>query len=205
MTRKEPKEKRMQAIIEAAMEVFIEKGYEGASIEAIAMRAGLTKGGLYHYFKGKEEILMYANDRFMEPILQMMDKCRQNQSPTEGLREFIRDYLHHWDEHSVEVAFSFLTMTKIISNREMWPPMEAYASKMTSFFESVLELGVKAGELRSHDAHSRAWTLVAALDGVTGYMIMNSTLTPGSTAAFLEKVLLDEILAQGKKGLEKIS
>ncbi len=194
MTRKEPKEKRMQAIIEAAVGIFLEKGFEGASMETIAKRAGLTKGGLYHHFKGKDEILFCANDRFMEPILQLMKKCRQNQSPTKGLREFIRDFLGHWNEHADEVAISFLSMTKIVSNRQMWPPLEAYASKMTAFFESMLELGVKAGELRPHDAQSRAWTLVAALDGITGYMIMSTALTPGSTAASLEKVLIDEIL-----------
>jgi len=204
MTRKEPKEKRMQAIIEAAVEVFLENGFEGTSMEAIARRAGLTKGGLYHHFKGKDEILLFANDHFMAPVLQMMEKCKQNPSPTEGLRKFIREFLAHWNEHAEEVAISFLSMTKIVSNREMWPPMEAYATKMTFFFESMLERGVKAGELRPHDAQSRAWTLVAALDGITGYMIMSTTLTPWSTAASLEKVLLDEILTQGKNGLEKI-
>ena len=35
MTRNEPREERMQAVIEAAVEVFLEKGYEGASMEAL--------------------------------------------------------------------------------------------------------------------------------------------------------------------------
>lgn len=205
MTRKEPKEKRMQAIIEAAVEVFLEKGYEGTSMEAIAKRAGLTKGGLYHHFKSKDEILQYVNNRFREPVLEMMEKCRQSRSPTKGLRKFIRDYLGHWDEHTDQAAFTFLSMVKVISSRDLWPIMEAYASEMASFFESMLELGVKAGELRSHDAQSRSWTLVAALDGIIGYMIISTTLTPGSTAASLEKVLVDEILAQGEKDRGKNS
>jgi AcrR family transcriptional regulator len=205
MTRKEPKEKRMQAIIEAAVEVFLEKGYEGTSMEAIAKRSGLTKGGLYHHFKSKDEILQYVNNRFREPVLEMMEKCRQSRSPTKGLRKFIRDYLGHWDKHTDQAAFTFLSMVKVISSRDLWPIMEAYASEMASFFETMLELGVKAEELRSHDAQSRSWTLVAALDGVIGYMIMSTALTPGSTAASLEKVLLDEILARGEKGRGKNS
>ncbi len=198
MTKKEPKEKRMQAIIEAAVEVFLEKGFEAASMETIAKRAGLTKGGLYHHFKGKDEILFYANDHFMEPVLEMMGKCRQNQSPTQGLREFIWDFLYHWDKHADEVAISLISMTKIVSDRKMWPPIEAYTTKMIFFFESMLELGINAGEIRSHDTYSRAWTLLAALDGITGYMIMNSNLTPGTIAESLEKVLLDEILIHNK-------
>jgi hypothetical protein len=46
---------------------------------------------------------------------------------------------------------------------------------------------------------------MAALDGVTGYMIVSPALTPGSTTASLEKVLLDEILAKGQKGRGKKS
>ncbi len=205
MTRKEPKEERMQAIIEAAVEVFLDKGYEGASMEAIAKRAGLTKGGLYHHFNSKDEILQYVNNRFMEPILQMMEKSRQNRSPTEGLREYIRDYLAHWDEHTDETAFTFLSMVKVVSRRELWPPMEEYASAVASFFESMLELGVKAGELRPHDARCRSWTLMAALDGFIIYMITSTTLTPSATAASLEKVLLDEILVQEEQGRGKNS
>ncbi len=203
MTRKEPKEKRIQAIIEAAVEVFLKKGYEGTSMEAIAKRAGLTKGGLYHHFKGKDEILQYVNDHFMEPVLQMMEKCRHNPSPTEGLREYIREYLNHWDEHTDEVVFTILSMVKIVSSRKMWPRAEAYASGVASFFESMLDLGVKAGELRPHDTGSRSWNLMAALDGITSYMIVSKDLTPESTAAYLEKVLIDEVLVQEKKGIRE--
>jgi AcrR family transcriptional regulator len=203
MTTKEPREKRIQAIIEAAVQVFLEKGYEGTSMESIAKRSGLTKGGLYHHFKSKDEILQYVNHRFREPVLEMMETCRRSRSPTKGLRKFIRDYLGHWDRHADQAAFTFLSMVKVISSRELWPIMEAYASEMASFFESMLDLGVAAGELRSHDVQSRSWTLVASLDGVIGYMIMSAALTPRSTAASLEKVLLDEILAQGDKGRGK--
>jgi AcrR family transcriptional regulator len=68
MTRKQPKDARMAEIIDAAVSEFLAKGYEGASMEAIAERAGLTKGGLYHHFAGKDEILRAANRRFFEPI-----------------------------------------------------------------------------------------------------------------------------------------
>ena len=199
MTKKEPKEKRMQAIIEAAVEVFLKKGYEGASMEAIAKRAGLTKGGLYHHFRGKDEILQYVNDHFMEPVLDMMEKCRQNPSPTQGLREYIREYLSYWDVHTKEVVFTLLSMVKIVSSRKMWPRAEAYASGVASFFESMLELGIKAGELRPHDTKSRSWNLMASLDGIASYVIVSKDLTPEATAAYLEKVLIDEIIINGKK------
>ena len=47
---------RINTIIEAAINEFVEKDYENTSMESIAMRAGLTKGGLYYHFKSKDDI-----------------------------------------------------------------------------------------------------------------------------------------------------
>ncbi len=45
-----------QRIVEAAYELFLEQGYHGTSMRQIAERAGLTMGGIYNHFDGKESI-----------------------------------------------------------------------------------------------------------------------------------------------------
>ncbi len=52
------KENRRQAILNAAMEVFIGKGYQVATINDIAQTAGLSVGALYRYFPTKGEIML---------------------------------------------------------------------------------------------------------------------------------------------------
>ncbi|RKX87740.1 MAG: TetR/AcrR family transcriptional regulator, partial [Spirochaetes bacterium] len=49
---KETKEK----IILKALQYFTEHDYEGASLDKIARAIGITKGGIYHYFKSKDEL-----------------------------------------------------------------------------------------------------------------------------------------------------
>jgi AcrR family transcriptional regulator len=49
-------EDRRQAIMKAALSVFREVGYEGASMSEISMRAGGSKATLYSYFKSKSEL-----------------------------------------------------------------------------------------------------------------------------------------------------
>ena len=61
MTKKKAKEIRTEEIVQAAVQEFLERGYEGASMDNIARRASLSKGGLYHHFRSKDEILIYAN------------------------------------------------------------------------------------------------------------------------------------------------
>src|SRR5436190_18754817 len=49
-----------EKLIAAAAEVFAEKGYEGAGVQEIARRAGLTTGAIYGRFSGKAELLKAA-------------------------------------------------------------------------------------------------------------------------------------------------
>ena len=50
-----PKEKRRR-ILNAALEVFAHSDYKRASAEAIAMKAGISKGLLFYYFKNKQAL-----------------------------------------------------------------------------------------------------------------------------------------------------
>jgi AcrR family transcriptional regulator len=49
---------RREAILKAAVEVFAERGYRGASFDEVAERAGLTRQGVLHYFPSKTKLLM---------------------------------------------------------------------------------------------------------------------------------------------------
>lgn len=53
---KRRKEARPQEILEAALAVFAEKGLSGARMDDIAARAGVTKGTIYLYFRGKDDV-----------------------------------------------------------------------------------------------------------------------------------------------------
>lgn len=50
-------------ICEAALALFVEKGYRSTTLDAIARRGGLTKGAIYYYFDSKVELLAEILDR----------------------------------------------------------------------------------------------------------------------------------------------
>lgn len=58
--RREGEERRRQDLIEATLDCVAEKGLQGATVRAIALRAGVTAGLIRHYFPGKEELLQAA-------------------------------------------------------------------------------------------------------------------------------------------------
>jgi AcrR family transcriptional regulator len=53
---------RRQQIVAAAIEVFLEKGFNGASVRDVCVRAGITQGNLYNYVRSKDDILYLICD-----------------------------------------------------------------------------------------------------------------------------------------------
>jgi AcrR family transcriptional regulator len=56
LTRAEQRERTREALLDAGGRVFVERGFAGASVEAIAAEAGYTRGAFYSNFAGKEEL-----------------------------------------------------------------------------------------------------------------------------------------------------
>src|SRR5262245_31423824 len=55
--RRRRKEARPQELLDAALDLFVEKGFAATKIEDVAARAGVSKGTVYLYYPSKEELL----------------------------------------------------------------------------------------------------------------------------------------------------
>lgn len=64
---------RLARILEAAAQVFEDRGFEGATTEAIAARAGVSIGSLYQYFPGKAAVFRALADQFLVRIRSVFD------------------------------------------------------------------------------------------------------------------------------------
>src|SRR5436305_14371393 len=71
----EPRQKRSREERErlkaAALTLFAEKGYEGASIGDIARRAKLAVGGFYQHFHSKRQLLLVLMDELLEKLTEV--------------------------------------------------------------------------------------------------------------------------------------
>ncbi|HMK54698.1 MAG TPA: TetR/AcrR family transcriptional regulator [Methanobacteriaceae archaeon] len=176
MTQKKSKQERVNEITQAAMEVFIKKGYENTTMENIAKKAGVSKGGLYHHFSSKDMILLTVNQKISENIQEIMIKAGKCDSVKKGLIYFIENYLRYWMEHPQETSFLFISIVKIMDNTELLEYYQDFTTDYIKFFEDAFAIGVESGEFIPHDVKISAITLVAAMDGVLSYMILDETL-----------------------------
>ena len=81
-------------ILEAAAQVFRQKGFHGASMSDIAAAVSLRKASLYHHVSSKQEILLELLERALELLLERISLIStQNISADEKLQRMIREYL----------------------------------------------------------------------------------------------------------------
>jgi AcrR family transcriptional regulator len=194
MSKWEPKEKRIEDIVNAAIEVFLDKGYEGASMEAIAGKAGISKGGLYHHFKSKEEILYYANNKLCEPIAAFVQEAIDKPNPDEGIKSYIENYIRHWLGHQKELNFFFLTMTKALAWPQTWEAFAKYYDEMEEFLRKLFERGIRKGRFADHNVMGSTLALIASLDGILVYLVMNHNLEVEEVIRNLEDKFVDSLL-----------
>lgn len=62
-------EERRNEILDAADELFVQKGFDGTSTNDILEKVGIARGTLYHHFKSKEDIMDALIDRYSDGLL----------------------------------------------------------------------------------------------------------------------------------------
>jgi TetR/AcrR family transcriptional regulator, mexJK operon transcriptional repressor len=152
---------RRQAVVEAAKSVFFEEGYQLASMDQIAERAGTTKRTLYDYFGSKEalftEVIANASKNFVEALPRPEDLPRD---PRQGLRRFANEVR---SLVSAEEAIRF--ERTVIAEAERHPEFGRglYATGVLgaeNILATYINSQIAAGRLRSHDSRLTAQVIV---------------------------------------------
>ena len=88
-------ETRRREILHAAATVFRERGYNGAGMRDIASAADLSPGNLYYYFKGKQEILFFCQDRALDQMIASLKEAQEQKGEiAPRLYTLIQAHLH---------------------------------------------------------------------------------------------------------------
>ncbi|MFP5334173.1 MAG: TetR/AcrR family transcriptional regulator [Actinomycetes bacterium] len=62
----------VSSLLDVAVTVFIDRGYDGTSMEHLSRASGLSKSSLYHHIDSKEQLLRMALDRAVEPLFEVL-------------------------------------------------------------------------------------------------------------------------------------
>lgn len=84
------RDRNLELILGAAREEFVLKGFSGASIQAIADRAGLPKANVHYYFKTKSNLYLAVLEEIASLWNGYFDEIKVEDDPAEALARFVR-------------------------------------------------------------------------------------------------------------------
>jgi AcrR family transcriptional regulator len=97
LTRAERQARTRQDLLDAAARVFIRRGFQGASIAAIAADAGYTRGAFYSNFESKEQLFVeLLQQRVYDNYRRLLARVPGDLSPVESLRWTVRELMESY-------------------------------------------------------------------------------------------------------------
>jgi AcrR family transcriptional regulator len=149
-TRQRRKEARPQELLDAALELFVERGFAATRSEDVAARAGVSKGTLYLYYPSKEELLKaVVRENLGALIREGADIAGGFEGDTQQLLALL---MHTWWERIGDTPASGIFKI-ILTEMGNFPDfarfyMDEVIEPGRALFTRVLQRGIDAGELR---------------------------------------------------------
>jgi AcrR family transcriptional regulator len=170
----------VKSISQVAKEVFAERGYQGATLEDVAQRLGMSKATIYIYYKNKDDLFLHVVEDLVASTLEAITQDAQApKEPIEKLsgmvytmisfyereRDFFRIYLH--EKHGLEVAPKDPHKRTL---RDMY-------IQAVDHLASVLQEGIDAGRIRPMGSRRLAFYLHEMMNTVLVQRIQGKAKT----------------------------
>ncbi|WP_320007665.1 TetR/AcrR family transcriptional regulator [Maridesulfovibrio sp.] len=182
------RETRRMFLLDTAEAVFLKKGYEAATVNDILEAASLSKGGFYHYFKSKNEVLDALKSRYTRWFLDTVE-AKVNTFPA----SLIDKRFDAWIRAYADTYLSTVALHDLVYHSVHTQNNNEDRIAITRQIELLLEEGVARGAWTLYSPHLTATIIYSAIHGVLDDAIArdlkNTTAIIEQTSASLRLLL----------------
>ncbi len=163
--RERRKEARPGELLEAALDLFVEKGYAATRADEVAARAGVSKGTLFLYFGSKEELFKaVVRENVVRPQTEGAEEVARFEGPSGELLTYLM--LEWWRRYGATKASGISKL--LMSEASNFPDLarffqEEVVSPGHAMIRSVLHRGIERGEFRAVDVDLTVQSIIAPL------------------------------------------
>lgn len=197
MKRSEETEKR---IIQAALELFVRKGYHGTSIDDIMRKVGLTKGALYAHFSGKGDLLLrMIRELKSQYIDRLIQAGKEHQGDAlEKLNRIVSFNAQFAVENQELCVFLTFITTELNADVDFEPALKGIYREYQKFISQLVGQGIRQGLFRKElDPDLTALVFIALHDGTLHQWVLNRFQVDGEQyVRTFRKIFLDGLRLQ---------
>jgi AcrR family transcriptional regulator len=156
--RDEVKGFKKDRILEAATQLFYERGFTGTTMQAVADRLQVTKPFIYSYFKDKNALLAAIYDRSTEPLMHGLDQVLESEGPPAvRFAEFIEQFAHINMQYRIVSTIFLREETHL--GKDQLKKLRAFEHSFDAKLTKLIQRGIDAGDFKVSDAQLTALTV----------------------------------------------
>ena len=182
-----------EEILEAAAQIFRQKGYHATSMQDIAMAVNLQKASLYYHVSSKQEILLALLDKALDLLTtDMQNIVALPLSADEKLKQAICVYLTALAEHSD------LAAVLLLEHRSLDPDLRQSHFPRRDRFErlwrDLIQEGVDQGLFHSEDPNMAARAVLGVMNWTITWYRPGGSMTADEIGRFFADLFLNGLL-----------
>lgn len=163
--RKRRKEARPSELLEAALCLFVEKGFAATRLEDVAARAGVSKGTLYLYYENKDALFKAVIQEGIIPVIAENEAIAAKHSGSSF--DLLELLLENWWTKIGQTAFAGIPKLMVAEARN-FPELAAFyyenvISRGRALVGSALRRGMESGEFRVMDIENTVDVVIAPI------------------------------------------
>lgn len=166
------REEKRQRILDAALDIFGNEGYQSSSISKVAKKAGISKGLVYNYFESKEVLVRELINQGIEEMMINLDPNRDGILNPRELEYFINEMCNHLKNNKEFWKLYF----SITLQPAIYPLVK---EKIDELAQPVMSMAVNYFKNQGfEDPQAETMIFGALLDGIGFHYIMDSENYP---------------------------
>jgi AcrR family transcriptional regulator len=182
---------RKAQILEAGLKTIAERGCANVTMDDVCRAAGLSKGGLAHYYRSKYELIKSVFEEFFDRIFQRgRDTMARFDDPLDRVLSF--DWLYDAGDPDMGIGYPLLLDFMAISVRDSGyrEIFHSWIQNWVTLLSGALAEGIERGEFKALDPDDTARTISAIYQGVAvrWYLDPEAHSTDWATRSFQKAI-----------------
>ncbi|TCN27195.1 TetR/AcrR family transcriptional regulator [Mesobacillus foraminis] len=192
-----------ERIIESAINLFEKHGYHGVSVGQIVDDSQTSKGGFYHNFKSKDELLFYIHDLFISYVLDKAREAYDNfDTPVSRLCAIIQSFTKVFDLYKPHITVFYQESAYLA--REYQQLINEKRDEYRKIILQVISEGQSNGDFRSEvPAEISTMSIIGMINWTYKWYKKDGALSIDSIALIFNDLILHSLITE--KGMKDIA
>lgn len=185
-----------ERILETSLHLFQEHGYHGVTVDKIVLEAGTSKGGFYHNYKSKDELLYEIHDVFISYVIEKAElSYTENKTPISRLSAILNSFIKVFDMYKPYITVFYEESAYL--NHEFKQVINEKRDRYRKLLEKVIVEGQESGDFRNElPANIVTMAIIGMINWTYKWFKQDGPMTMKEITAIFKDLILRSIVSE---------